>query len=108
MFELNRPYTSVEILARENSALAVGQGVVTLKAYLENLSDQPAVWRDVLARCKDEKHLSLMQWIEEYMPPATGRDRFPKAHSPKHNLSVWMLYRAADLKCPHEPPKKRL
>ena len=106
MIELNRPYTAVEILARENSALAVGRGVATLKTYLESLPDHPAVWRDVHARCKEEIHVSLIQWIEEHMPSSIGH-RFPKAHSPKHNLSVWMLYQAANLRCPEAPPKKR-
>lgn len=107
MFDANRAYTSVEILARENNALAVNRAVSVLKAHLESMTDQPAVWRDVHARCKEEQHLSLIQWIEDRMPAQTGRERFPKVYSPKHNLSVWMLYQAADLDCPIEPPKRR-
>ncbi|MEP4903779.1 MAG: hypothetical protein ABJX82_18415 [Paracoccaceae bacterium] len=107
MIELNRPYTSVEILARENSALAIGRGVAALKTHLETVSDQPAVWRDVHARCKEEQHISLMQWIEGRLPPKNGRERFSKEHSPKHNLAVWMLYQAANLDCPDDPPKRR-
>lgn len=107
VLDLNRPYTSVEILARENNALAVGRAVAALKSHLETVPDQPAVWRDVHARCKEELHLGLIQWIEGRLPPKDGRERFPKTHSPKHNLSVWMLYQAADLNCPDDPPKRR-
>jgi hypothetical protein len=107
VLDLNRPYTSVEILARENNALAIGRAVVALKAHLETIPDEPAIWRDVYARCKDELHIELIRWIEDRLPPKTARERFPKIYSPKHNLSVWMLYQAADLECPDDPPKRR-
>ncbi len=107
VLDLNRPYTSVEILARENNALAIARGVAALKSYLEDHGDHPAVWRDVYARRKDERHIDLIQWIEGHMPREEKRARFPKANSPKHTLSVWLLYQAADLECPSDPPKRR-
>ena len=100
-----REYTSVEILAWENNALAISRAVALLKGHLQAIPHL-SVWRDVHARCKPEVHLDLIQWIEERFPPKQADDRLPKVHSPAHNLAVWMLYQAADLKCPDDPPRR--
>ena len=102
-----RQYTSVEILAWEENALAVNTAIDVLKSHLEAIPDLPAVWRDVQARCKDEVHLGLIDWIDQHMPPGHAQGGLPKAYSPKRNLSTWMLYQAADLECPDEPPIRR-
>jgi hypothetical protein len=96
----------VELLARENNALAINRAVAKLKSHLKTVP-YASVWCDVLSRCKEEVHLDLMQWIEAHMPQQADR-RMPKNCSPKHNVSIWILYHAADLTCSDTPPRRSL
>ena len=104
---MDREYSSVEILAWEDNARAIDRAMDVLK---HRLKDAPvAVLQDVANRIDPEVHAPLAAWLRS-QPGVSGEPkprRVPKTHSPKHSLSVWMLYHAADLDCPSDPPNRR-
>lgn len=104
---MERLYSSVEIM----SWLAHDEAVETaMDAVKAALKDAPAsVCRDVLARCDVEKHEPLIAWLHMRLNDgAIGKRRVPRAYSPKHNARAWMLYYAADLECPPNPPRRMM
>lgn len=98
---MNRQLTSTEILKIENDALAIEQAIVVLK---DRLNEAPGnVLNDVLDRCNPETHDGLIDWISTRSNDIPQR-RLPREWSPKKNLSLWILYAAADLERPASPP----
>lgn len=97
---LQRKYASTEILAWENNALAIENAIEVLKA---RLADAPeGVANDILDRCDPKTHAGLIDWLGGQIAPASAR--VPRKWSPKRSRSVWILYKAADLTCPDDPP----
>ena len=102
MCRVNRQYTSVEILEWENNALAIERAVEVLK---DQLADAPTgVLNDVMRRCDPKTHDDLIGWIAD-QPEVANSGRLPRAWSPKRNRRLWMLYAAADLERPENPPR---
>ena len=100
MINLNRKFASTEILAWENNTLAIENAIEVLK---KRLSDAPnGVANDILDRCDPDTHASLIDWLGAKASPKS--QRLPRDWSPKRNRSVWLLYKAADLSCPEDPP----
>ena len=100
MINLDRKYASTEILAWENNTLAIENAIEVLKS---RLADAPeGVANDILDRCDPKTHASLIDWIDGQVGPKSGR--VPRNWSPKRSRSVWLLYKAADLSCPEDPP----
>lgn len=98
---MDRQFTSTEILQKENNALAIERAVLVLK---DRLNEAPGnVLNDVLDRCDPETHNGLIDWISTRSSSAPHR-RLPREWSPKKNRSLWILYAAADLERPVEPP----
>lgn len=102
MINLERKFASTEILARENNALAIENAIEVLKM---RLADAPnGVANDILDRCDPKTHAGLIDWLGGQVVSNSGR--VPKNWSPKRNPSVWLLYKAADLSCPDDPPRR--
>lgn len=100
MINLDRKFASTEIVAWENNALAIENAIEILKA---RLADAPnGVANDILDRCDPETHAGLIDWLGTKVTPKA--QRLPKDWSPKRNRKVWLLYKAADLSCPDDPP----
>lgn len=101
---MKRLFASTELQALENNALAIENAIETLKARLRSAPE--GVAEDVLKRCTPETHRDLIEWIRTECPPV--RRRLPRQWSPKCNTGIWLLYRAADLECPLDPPRRRI
>ena len=99
---MERQFASTELYALENNALALENAIEILKARLR-MAPQ-CVANDVLARCDPVTHGELIAWIRAECIP--GRGRIPRDWSPRRNTGVWLLYRAADLACPSNPPRR--
>lgn len=98
---MDRQFTSTEILSWENNELAIERAIEVLKS---RLSEAPkAVLNDVLQRCDPDTHEQLIGWIADRA--STEKVRLPRDWSPKKNLTLWILYAAADLDRPEQPPK---
>ena len=99
---MNRQYAATEVLARENDDLAIDYAIRRLKS---RLNDAPAdVLNDVLQRCDPDRHVDLIGWIAN-RSKSTGCRRVPRDWSPKKNKKLWILYAAADLDRPDNPPR---
>lgn len=99
---MDRKFASTELYALENNALAIETAISVLKSRLR---DAPGpVANDVLRRCNSETHSELMDWIRKKCDPQGGRP--PKNWSPRCNTGVWLLYHAANLECPPDPPRR--
>ena len=99
---MDRQFTSVEILSRENNELAIDNAIEVLKARLGQAPE--FVLNDVLNRCDPEIHDTLIDWLADRAKPAR-KNRLPRSWSPKRNRKLWILYAAADLDRPEQPPK---
>ncbi|MDA8585875.1 hypothetical protein N9L47_06325 [Rhodobacteraceae bacterium] len=100
---MDRLYTSVEILSRENNELAIKHAIERVKSRLNAAPD--GVLDDVLDRCNPETHGDLIGWIYS-RTRQTKKKRPPRDWSPKRNRKLWLLYTAADLDCPADPPAR--
>ncbi len=100
---VNRKFASTELYALENDFLAIENAIETLKTRLRTAPH--GVANDVLTRCDPEKHANLIDWIQSECSP--GQRRLPRHWSPKRNAGVWLLYHAAALDCPDDPPRRR-
>lgn len=100
---LERKFASTELYALENDFLAIENAVETLKRRLHGAPQ--GVANDVLQRCDPERHAELIDWIQASCPP--DQRRLPRSWSPKRNTGLWLLYHAAALECPHDPPRRR-
>ncbi len=100
---LDRQFASTELYALENDSLAIENAIATLKFRLR--SAPQGVANDVLKRCDPEKHGELIDWIQSEFP--SEKQRLPRKWSPKRNPGVWLLYYAAALDCPDDPPLRR-
>lgn len=98
---MERQFASTELLALENNELAIERAIGVLKNRLRDAPNEVA--NDVLARCDPATHNDLIAWIEAQCAPAKGR--LPRAWSPKKSTRTWLLYHAANLECPPEPPR---
>lgn len=101
---MERQFASTEIYALENEFLAIENAIETLKAKL--LDAPQGVASDVLKRCDPEAHAELINWIRAECPAT--KQRLPRNWSPKRNSRVWLLYQAANLACPADPPRRRI
>ncbi len=99
-----RQYASTEILAWENNDLAIENAIETLKVRLAEAPE--GVANDVLGRCDPRTHAALIDWLGGKV--TSTAQPVPRAWSPKKNPLVWLLYKAADLECPADPPQSRL
>jgi hypothetical protein len=99
---MDRKFASTELYALENNDLAIENAIETLKTRLRGAPQ--GVANDVLKRCKPETHADLMTWLEPECAPTSRR--VPRNWSPKRNTGVWLLYYAADLDCPVNPPRR--
>jgi hypothetical protein len=100
---MERQFTSTEILRTENNALAIERAISALK---DRLNEAPGiVLNDVLERCNPETHDGLIDWISTRSNDAPQR-RLPREWSPNKNRRLWLLYAAADLERPVDPPGK--
>ena len=100
---MERKFASTELQALENNASAIERAIEALKARLRDAPQ--GVANDVLTRCDPTAHAELIDWIHETCKPANGRP--PRNWSPKRNTRVWLLYYAANLECPPNPPLVR-
>lgn len=100
---MERQFASTELYALENDFLAIENAIETLKTRLRDAPQ--GVASDVLKRCKPGTHAELMEWIRSECPPV--EQRLPRHWSPKRNPGLWLLYHAADLDCPSDPPRRR-
>lgn len=98
---MDRKFASTELYALENNALAIETAIAVLKSRLRDAP--PPVANDVLRRCDPEMHGDLIDWIQAQCDPKRGRT--PRRWSPHRNTSVWILYQAANLECPPNPPR---
>ena len=100
---MERTLTSypVPYLAMENNDCAVETAIETLKTKLDKAPG--AVLNDVMRRCDPGTHGALIDWIADRSSEATAR-RLPREWSPTKNRRLWLLYTAADLSCPVQPP----
>lgn len=99
---MERQFASTELYALENEALAIENAIETLKVRL--LKAPESVANDVLERCDPAKHGDLIDWIEARCAPRNSR--LPREWSPKRNTALWLLYQAANLSCPVDPPRR--
>lgn len=100
MIHIDQQYASTEILAWENNDLAIENAIEVLKT---RLADAPeGVAGDILKRCDPDTHAGLIDWLGGRVTPRSRR--VPRDWSPKRNRKVWILYKAADLNCPDDPP----
>lgn len=99
---MDRKFASTELYALENNALAIEKAIETLKTRLRDAPQ--GVANDVLTRCDPASHADLIDWIQSECTPAAHR--VPRSWSPKRNTGVWILYRAANLACPPDPPRQ--
>lgn len=99
---MDRKFASTELYALENNALAIEKAIETLKTRLRDAPQ--GVANDVLTRCDPTSHADLIDWIQSECTPAAHR--VPRSWSPKRNTGVWILYRAANLACPPDPPRQ--
>ena len=82
--------------------MAIEHAIGVLK---NRLADAPeGVLDDVLKRCDTETHKDLIGWLSR-RASTSRRKRIPREWSPKRNQSLWILYAAADLDRPLDPPK---
>ena len=100
---MERQFASTELYALENNALAIENAIETLKCRRRDAPGEVA--NDVLARCHPDTHADLIDWIRSRYEPAKGR--LPRNWSPKRNTRTWLLYHAANLECPPDPPRAR-
>jgi|GEM_PF-6084466 hypothetical protein len=98
---MERQFASTELYALEDNALAVENAISVLKARLAHAPQ--AVVNDVIRRCDPDTHQALIDWLAPKR--ADGWRPVPRRWSPRRNLRVWMLYQAADLRCPPTPPQ---
>ncbi len=99
---MERLYSSVEITSWEENDLAIARAVDVLK---QRLDGAPAVvLKDILRRCDPQMHHDLVDWVSDRIKDKPGR-RLPRTWSPKRNRSLWILYAAADLDRPENPPR---
>lgn len=99
---MERQFASTELMALENNALAIERAVDVLKSRLR---DAPSgVANDVLERCDPVTHAELMEWIRSQCAPTSKR--VPRHWSPNRNTGTWLLYQAANLACPPNPPRR--
>lgn len=97
---MDQRFASTEIEAWENNDLAIANAIENLK---ERLADAPAgVVNDVLERCDPDTHAAFIDWLKDRTTPK--KRRVPRDWSPKKNRKVWLLYHAANLECPANPP----
>lgn len=95
-------YSTVEIEAWEANSLAIENAIARVKS---RLADAPeGVLADVRDRCDPDTHADLIDWIGDKVKKAHPLLRLPAVWSPKHNRRLWILYTAANLKCPDDPP----
>ncbi len=99
----NRKFASTELYALENDFLAIENAIETLKTRLRQAPQ--GVANDVLTRCDPDKHGELIDWIQSELP--NRQRRLPRNWSPKRNARLWLLYHAAALDCPDDPPRRR-
>ena len=99
---LERQYASTEIEAWENNDLAILNAIEVLKTRLAEAPD--GVANDILDRCDPETHAGLIDWLGGQVTPKNRR--VPRQWSPKKNRRTWILYKAADLTCPDDPPNR--
>ena len=99
---MERQFASTELYAIENNTVAIERAIDVLKRRLRDAPE--GVANDVLARCKPDTHAGLIDWLKLEYPQSTRR--LPRTWSPKRNPSLWMLYYAADLDCPPDPPRR--
>ena len=99
---MERQFASTELMAIENNALAIERAVDILKSRLR---DAPSgVSKDVLERCDPATHADLIEWIHSECAPTSKR--VPRTWSPRRNTGIWLLYHAANLSCPPNPPRR--
>ena len=98
---MDRLYTSTQISAWENNDLAIQNAIEVLKTRLDEVPQN--VLHDVLHRCDPDTHDTLIDWISSRRGARRQR-RLPREWSPKRNRSLWILYAAADLDRPRDPP----
>lgn len=98
---MDRKFASTELYVLENNALAIENAIQTLKTRLREAPESVA--NDVLGRCDPSTHAELIDWIRSECAPVARR--VPRQWSPKRNTGVWLLYHAANLVCPPEPPR---
>lgn len=96
-------HASTELLELENNELAIRNAISRVKSRLRDAPD--CVANDVLNRCDPETHSDLIDWLSNRVSPSTKR--LPRKWSPKKDIRTWMLYYAADLKRPANPPRRR-
>ncbi len=99
---MERQFASTELYALENNDLAIENAIETLKTRLRGAPQ--GVANDVLKRCKPDTHAELIDWLGSVC--AAGERRIPRQWSPKRNTGLWLLYHAADLDCPANPPRR--
>ncbi|MEO1537628.1 MAG: hypothetical protein AAFR73_07835 [Pseudomonadota bacterium] len=98
---MEKKFASSDLYALENNAVAIENAIEALKSRLSKAPGQVA--NDVLARCNPDTHADLIDWIRERHTPANGR--LPRRWSPRRDTGVWLLYHAANLECPPDPPR---
>ena len=98
---MERQFASTELYALENNSLAIENAIEILKRRLRQAPESVA--NDVLQRCNPNTHEELIDWIQNECTPASKR--VPRRWSPKKNAGVWLLYHAANLECPPNPPR---
>lgn len=98
---MDRKFASTELYALENNVLAIENAIEILKTRLRGAPQ--GVVNDVLTRCDPATHADLILWIRSECNPAA--QRVPRAWSPKRSIGIWILYHAANLACPPEPPR---
>lgn len=98
---MDRLYTSTEIQSWENNELAIEYAIERVKSRLDSAPDD--VLSDVLNRCDPDTHSDLIGWISNRTSQSKKKSP-PRDWSPKRNRKLWILYRAADLDCPADPP----
>ncbi|MCG6884771.1 MAG: hypothetical protein LJE62_13555 [Silicimonas sp.] len=101
---MKRQFASTELYALEDNALAIEHAIERVKSRLRDAPQ--GVAQDVLKRCRPDTHAGLIDWLQS--SGAAGKGRLPRAWSPKRNARLWMLYYAADLDCPPDPPRSAL
>lgn len=99
---MERQFASTALYALENNAVAIENAIATLKIRLREAPQ--GVANDVLARCDPATHGELIDWIRSECAP--GGKRVPREWSPRRNPGVWLLYYAANLECPADPPRR--
>lgn len=98
---MKRRFASAELYALENNDVAIERAIEQVKLRLLDAPD--GVAGDVLKRCKPETHADLINWLKMQKTPSSRR--IPRNWSPKRNVGLWLLYQAAELSCPVNPPR---